>query len=138
MVGASIKAKVIYALMFISMATGHWWRYPNGVAQGWDSSLAHWPYYGLWKDMQNYMQQHNIPIEKVGSAFPNLAELRYLDLSNNKTKHISKDLDKNAYFLYSNVYNEISAKDEDLLQARYKAIYSLHEKGISMILYKQK
>ena len=68
------------------------------VLQGWDSSLAHWPYFGIWREMQNYMQQHNIPIEKVGTAFPNLAELRYLDLSNNKTKHTSRDLDKNDYF----------------------------------------
>ena len=138
LLGSSIKAKVIYVLMFISLATGHWWRYPKGVAQGWDSSLAHWPYFGIWREMQNYMQQHNIPIEKVGTAFPNLAELRYLDLSNNKTKHTSRDLDKNDYFLYSNIYNEISTKDDSLLHARYMKIYSLQENGISLILYKQK
>lgn len=133
-----LKAKGVYVLMFISMATGHCWQYPRGIAQGWDSSLAHWPYFDLWIEMQKYMQQHNISMAKVGSAFPNLAELRYLDLSNKKTQHLSKDLDQNAYFLYSNVYNEISSKDDVLLQTRYEEIYGLHKNGISLILYKQK
>ncbi|MBK8699693.1 MAG: hypothetical protein IPN29_09135 [Saprospiraceae bacterium] len=132
-----VKA-IIFILMMCSLWTGHLWRYPEGVAQGWDASLAHWPYYRLRLEMNTFMHEKEISITEVGSAFPNLAEWRYLDLSDSKIKHAARNLPHTKYFLYSNMYNEITPTDANILNSQYRDIKSIKNAGIRMVLYQRK
>ena len=44
--------------------------YPNKIAQGWDASLAHLPFYSLQLEMNDYLDANEIPYHEVGAAFP--------------------------------------------------------------------
>ncbi|MBP9193488.1 MAG: hypothetical protein KBF57_02300 [Saprospiraceae bacterium] len=125
-------------LLGLSLITGNYWIYPKGVAQGWDASLAHWPYFELRSQMNQYLEQHQISIRDVGCSFPNLAEKKYLDLSQSSISHANKDLLHNYYFLYSNLYNDISSEDFRLLECDYKTIHTLEKNGVCLILYQRK
>lgn len=121
-----------------SLLTGHCWIYPKGVAQGWDASLAHWPYFELRSKMEVFLDKKGIRKADVASAFPNLAERKYLDLSDSKEKHALKDLKQNEYFLYSNIYNEVTEADYHLLESNFIPIYTLENNGVCMVLYRRK
>ncbi|MBK7223087.1 MAG: hypothetical protein IPH94_17750 [Saprospiraceae bacterium] len=129
---------IIISLLGLSLLTGHCWIYPKGIAQGWDASLAHWPYFELRSQMNQYMDQNKIDISEVGCSFPNLAEQKYLDLSPSTVKHANKDLLHNSYFLYSNLYNDVSTEDFQMLENDFNVIHSLDDKGIYLILYQRK
>ncbi|MBL0083311.1 MAG: hypothetical protein IPP37_13190 [Saprospiraceae bacterium] len=129
---------ITISLLGLSLLTGHCWIYPKGIAQGWDASLAHWPYYELRSKMNQYMHQNKINIGEVGCSFPNLAEQKYLDLSPSTVKHANKDLLHNSYFLYSNLYNDVSTEDFQMLENDFNVIHSLDDKGIYLILYQRK
>ncbi len=129
---------ITISLLGLSLLTGHCWIYPQGIAQGWDASLAHWPYYELRSQMNQYMHQNKINIGDVGCSFPNLAEQKYLDLSESTMSHANKDLLHNYYFLYSNLYNDISSEDFRLLECDYKTIHTLEKNGVCLILYQRK
>ncbi|MBK7789424.1 MAG: hypothetical protein IPJ54_12780 [Saprospiraceae bacterium] len=129
---------ITISLLGLSLLTGHCWIYPKGIAQGWDASLAHWPYDELRSQMNQYMHQNKINIGDVGCSFPNLAEQKYLDLSPSTVKHANKDLLHNSYFLYSNLYNDVSTEDFQMLENDFNVIHSLDDKGIYLILYQRK
>lgn len=129
---------VALILLGLSLLTGNFWIYPKGVAQGWDASLAHWPYFELRSQMNRYLDQSQISIHEVGCSFPNLAERKYLDLSPSSLRHTNKDLHHNSYFLFSNLYNDVSSEDFLLIERDYKPIHTLEDKGICLILYQRK
>ena len=113
----SEKLRYVFSgILFIGLLSGNLWIYPTHIAQGWDASLAHTPYYNLRAKMLQYMEHENIPVEKVACTFPNDSELKYMDLSDSKQKHAKVDLKKNEYVLFSNVYNDFS--DEQVQQLK--------------------
>ncbi|MDP3353257.1 MAG: hypothetical protein Q8S44_05920, partial [Flavobacteriaceae bacterium] len=57
---------IIWCLFII---TGNFWIYPPKIAQGWDSTLAHIPYYNLRIDAIKYLDNEKIEISKVASFF---------------------------------------------------------------------
>src|SRR5690606_32711116 len=79
----------IFGLLVIGLISGNRWIYPREIAQGWDASLAHLPYYELRERMLSYMDEQEIKIEEVASFFPNKVEMKYLNLSNNELGHTS-------------------------------------------------
>lgn len=96
---------LLFSLVLIScLISGNLWVYPRSIAQGWDASLAHYPYSSLRNKALNYMYQNNIPINKTASFFPNETIIKNIDLSSN-IESFCKFNKTNDYVLYSNVYN---------------------------------
>ena len=131
-------AKIVTLVLAISLITGNLWIYPRGVAQGWDSSMAHWPYFQLHASMNRYLSINGIKISDVGCSFPNTAYQKYLDLSASIQKHADKDLNTNPYFLYSNIFNDITQQEYNLLDRNYRPVHRLNKGGIEMVLYQKK
>jgi hypothetical protein len=129
--------KTIYALALVGLISGSFWVYPKHISQGWDSTLAHLPYYSLRKKMVSYIEQNNIPYNTVGADFPDSYEDRHLTLSNKKWLFPEKDLAKHTYILYANVCNEFSDQELLELQTSWEVIKTEKLLTVEMILYKK-
>ncbi len=117
----------------IILLTGNFWIYPPKVSQGWDSSLAHIPYYSLRTEALRYLDQQAIPLEEVASFFPNQGSLDHTDLSGDPRKFSVFD-NQVPYALYSNVFN-ISDEEYQTLQNQYTIIKEFREGRIYFRLY---
>ena len=103
--------KVIYSILLTSLLAGNFIVYPDWLAQGWDSSLAHLSYWDLRKQMLNYMEAQKIPIAETESFFPNNTSIDDIDL-NGDMRSFEYFVGSKKYVFYSNVYNP---KDDELL-----------------------
>jgi hypothetical protein len=121
--------------VFIMLLLGNLWIYPRKVSQGWEATLAHWPYYSLRNEMMDFIDQNGIPLQKTGTVFPNTALLRYIDLSDRNEQFALKNLKTNDYFFYSNVYNDLSDEEIDELFLIWKKEKVLEKWGVEVILF---
>lgn len=87
--------------------------------------------------MKNYMKLNNIPMNKTGSDFPNLAEEEYISLSGSKESFTSYNLDTDQYIFYSNVFNSFSDRELNELKNKWKIIKELHCFQVKVILYRK-
>ncbi len=123
---------IIWAVVII---TGNLWIYPPKIAQGWDATLAHLPYYNLRKEAINYIDEQNIEVENVATFFPNNAVFDYTDLDNDP-RQFALFTGENPYVFYSNVFN-ISDKDFEKIHSNYKAIKKFENMGIYVTILKK-
>jgi hypothetical protein len=128
--------KLIYTFTLVGLISGSFWVYPKHVSQGWDSTLAHLPYYNLRKKMVTYIEKNNIQYHEVGSDFPDSYEDRFLTLSDKSWLFPEKDLTQHQYILYANVCNEFT--DDELLELKtnWEAIKADKLLTVEMVLYK--
>ena len=132
-----VKWRRVYLVLIIgTMALGNLLVYPRHVAQGWDSTLGHLPYYELRRDAIDFMKKEKIPFSKTGTTFPNTANTKYIDLSNENWQFAKKDLETNEYLFYSNVFNEFTDEELRTLELRWRKIYEAKKIGIEVIIYK--
>jgi hypothetical protein len=124
-------------ILAAGLLTGNLWRYPQGVATGWDATLGHLPYYSLRNEMLNYMNENKIPVSETGSSFPNLASFKEIDLSSDTTRFREKDLDRDNYIFYSNVYNGFTDEEFHSLQTNWHIEKELNCYPVKIILYKK-
>ena len=87
-------------LLVVLIASGNFLIYPDKIAQGWDSTAAHWPFYELEKEMHDYIQSEGIELGRVGTAFPLRTSRRHLNLKASTTGHETYDLGSSKYILY--------------------------------------
>ena len=128
------------AIVLAGLLTGNLWVYPPKVAQGWDASLAHVPYYQLRKDFLNYIDEQKIPVENVGCTFPNDSEFKYMDLNDVHVKHTYLNLESNDFVLYSNIYNDFPDNDVDCLESgkEFLLLKEFKQGGVFLKLYERK
>jgi hypothetical protein len=125
-------------LIFWGLASGNLWVYPQPIATGWDSTLAHLPYYHLRNEMIQFIDNQKISYADIGTAFPNLRSFHLVDLKN--TPSVSNDFarldfEKNRYIFYSNVMNEFTEKQLNELQNHWKIVHILRGGQVEVILY---
>jgi len=129
--------KLLSTIWLIGLITGNFWVYPDKVAQGWDSTLAHLPYYSLRSEMVHYMDEQQIDIEEVGSDFPMTGPFKHLDLSDNLKAFPEKDFEKHRYILYTNVFNDFTDSQINELRLEWNEIYITGRGQVKFILYKR-
>ncbi len=112
------KLLVLVWLVFIT--TGNLWVYPDKIAQGWDSTLAHLPYYKLRDRAIEYLENKDIDFSETQSFFPNNSLIDYFDL-NNDYRQFRDFNNTGEYVIYSNVYN-ISDEEYDQVKNEYELI----------------
>ncbi|WP_181309004.1 hypothetical protein [Rufibacter sp. XAAS-G3-1] len=128
----------IYCTLVASLASGHFWVYPERVATGWDASLAHLPYFTLRHQMMTYLDQQQIPWQAVGSNFPNLASPAETELNNDHRRFQAKNLSTQAYILYSNVFNGFTDQELEELHQRWLVVHELRKGQVYLRLYRRK
>ncbi|MEA2042312.1 MAG: hypothetical protein U9N85_07145 [Bacteroidota bacterium] len=129
---------IIFSIVFVGLITGNLWVYPEKYSQGWDASLAHIHYYKLHEEMKNYIQSRGIKSEDVGSVFPNTTPDKFVYLNSEKRVYANKNLNKNKYIFYSNVFNDFSDADIEILQTDFIEIEVRESWGVFVKLYKKK
>ncbi len=132
------KQKWLFAIAFMGLLSGNCWIYPKHVAQGWDTTLAHLPYYHLRTKMIGFIDRQQIPYEKIGTVFPNIGPFEIYDLNGRREGFVKKDFKKNDYIFYSNVFNDFSEEDIAELEAKWQEIQRYEHFGIEVVLYKRK
>jgi hypothetical protein len=146
-----LKIVLLSALLLFA---GNFWVYPQHIAQGWDASLAHWPYYQLRQQALDFIQQENLPLDSIGTAFPEIGPLHYRDLSGfcaGGTREVqtrygisrlqygfkTKDLDSDPYILWSNVMNDFSDAERAALQKDWQPMQRWKKGAVEMVLYRR-
>lgn len=126
----------IFFFIITGLLTGNAWRYPERIAQGWDSSLAHYPYYRLRTEMLLYIHQQGIDKKTIGTDFPNNCDTKFIDLSDESWSFSNVDFEKNSYLFYSNVFNGFSDAELTRLE-KWKPVKILESFTVKVILYKK-
>ncbi|MDX1666579.1 MAG: hypothetical protein R3350_05100, partial [Saprospiraceae bacterium] len=76
-------------------------------------------------------------LENVGTAFPEIGPVTFRDLSGRMEAMSEKDLESDAYILYSNVMNDFSDAEIDELRQNWQMEHRLEKASIEVILYRR-
>lgn len=99
------KAKILVVCLTIILSSSHFFVYPETLAQSWDSSLAHTPYFELRKQTIDFLKENKIPFSEVGVSFPLTERHKLTDLSEDNNEFSTYDFDKNKWIIYTNIGN---------------------------------
>ena len=130
------KIYIIVILIAVSFISGHFWVYPDKISQGWDSSLAHLPYFELRKKMNTYIKKNDIQINQTGTAFPYASE-KYTDLKDDGTDFPEYDFYGQTYIIQSNIMNDFSDEEIDRLKNRWQLVKEYKKMNVYIRLYKR-
>ncbi len=130
----ALKKTGIILWLFI-MLTGNLWVYPQHISKGWDSTLAHLPYYNLRLECIQFFKDESIKVEEVSTFFPNNMSFDLIDLNANKLVFTSFN-NKKEYVLFSNVFNLIDS-DYLLLTKNYTCIKTFKSITATVKIYKK-
>lgn len=137
-ISSSVVKKRVFGVLIVSLLAGNLLVYPNKIAQGWDASLAHLPFYHLQLEMNNYIDEKKIPFKEVGTAFPILGNHAIIFMAGDIRSFKPKEVEKDTYILYSNVSNDFSDEELDALYSGYKHIHKLHSTTVFLQLFERK
>jgi hypothetical protein len=117
---------------------GNYIIYPDKIAKGWDSTLAHLPYYELRLKAIKYLDEKKIDFKETSSFFPNTASLDRIDLNHDYRNFKNYD-DKSPYVFYSNIYN-IADDEYDEIHNKdlYEVVKKFENKGIYITIFKKR
>ncbi|WP_053991553.1 hypothetical protein [Mangrovimonas sp. TPBH4] len=124
--------KIIFAVLLTNLFLGNFIVYSDSFAQGWDSSLAHLPYWNLRKSAINYMDETKIDINQTASFFPNNTSIDNVDL-NGDNRYFKGFSGNEMYVFYSNVYN-LSDYELDILHKNYSVLKSFEKNNVRVDL----
>lgn len=133
-----IKRWLVVAFVCLILISGHFWVYPDKIAQGWDSSLAHLPYFDLREKMIDHIQENNINPIKIGTSFPNVDGTGFTDLDNSVWKFAQKDFSKNRYVFQSNVFNDFTDNELETLKRDWKLEKEFSKNRVYVKLYRRR
>ena len=132
----NIKLKYSLSIVWlIVLLSGNFWIYPPKIAKGWDSTLAHLPYYKLRNQTISYFEHEHINFKDVESFFPNTATLDKIDL-NNDSRNFNNFEGKSKYVFYSNIFN-IDDTIYDRITKEYKVVKYFKNRGVFITIYKK-
>lgn len=138
---SKIKTPLRKGLLFliaIALLSGHLWIYPSTISQGWDSSLAYLHYFPEEEAMLNYLEDNNISRTEVGTHLPiNSKPMSRVESSLKLDPPFAvPDLDKNSYFLHSNVENKTKDEGIAILKSQWEEVVTFSRMGVYLTLYK--
>ena len=135
--GLSDKSKKWLSIFWlISLITGHLWVYPDKFSQGWDSSLAHKPYFELREKSIDYLEENQIDLNNVSTFFPNRMSQDVLKLNNDMRKFQDYD-GTSEYLIYSNIYNALD-HIQDSIALNYEELVTYRKNRIFVSVMKRK
>lgn len=125
----------LYLFLLVSLISGNFLIYPDKISQGWDSSLAHLPYWDLREKAINYLDDNEIKINNTASFFPNNTSIDVVELNNDQRRFLDFS-GQEHYVLYSNVYN-IKDSEYEILENKYDVIKSFENRGVRVEILKK-
>lgn len=135
-VKSQYRLLLIFIWLIVSL-TGNLWIYPNKIAKGWDSTLAHLPYYKLRQETLSYLDSNKIDFKDVDTFFPNYYSLDDIDLNNDKRYFDNYTIEnKSKYILYSNIFN-VDDNVYDFMMKHYTSIKEFKKNGVVFMVLKR-
>ena len=131
------RSRVLIGSTLLFLILGNCWIYPDKIAQGWDSTLAHLPYYSMQNRVTTYLNENKIDKEEVATAFPLRSPQSILNVNGDASQFHNKDEGETDYILYSNVMNDFSDKEVEILKHQWIAVKAWRSFEVKMILYKR-
>lgn len=127
----------LFALVLLVQLSGNFWVYPKQIAKGWDCTMAHLPYYKLMDDMIEYIDEAAINASTIGTEFPNIGNRRFMNPAKKEPAFLAKNMEEDAYILYSNIFNDFSDEELADLDMHWKVEKALYSGQVCVILYKR-
>jgi hypothetical protein len=127
---------LVNLIVVASLIGGNWWVYPDKMAQGWDATLGHVPYYSIRSELIQYLKDNNISPTDIGVEFPMIGSFEIHEL-NGKNEGFSKfDPLKSKFALFTNIINQYS--DEQILEFKssWEPLKTWSSPTVHMTLYK--
>lgn len=134
-VNTKLKRSLTLIWLFV-LISGNFWIYPPKIAKGWDSTLAHLPYFNLRSQAITYLDHKHINFKEIQSFFPNTATLDKIDLNDDPRNFDNFD-GKTKYVFYSNIYNIDDASYNKIIN-EYEVIKNFKNRGVYISIYKRK
>ncbi len=135
-ISSSKMRRILFGIAFFGLLSGNFWIYPKEVAQGWDSTLAHLPYYQLREKMIRFIAVKRIPYGQIGTVFPNIGPFEKFDLNGVEEGFVSKDFEANRYLFYATIMNDFSDAELEELESNWKVVKKVENGRICVILFK--
>ncbi len=128
--------QILLVIIGILLFSGNFWVY-NKISNGWDSTMAHIPYFSVQKKMEAFINENNIPKKEIASKFP-------LNVSRQQT-HLIDDFSKpqfleegkintQSYVLYSNISNDFSESEKEILKD-WEVLQHIKRGSVFMTIY---
>jgi hypothetical protein len=133
------RSKVILTiLVLVGLMTGNLWVYSSDLSQGWDSSLAHKPYFELRDAAEGFLGNEGIPLGKVGTSFPAIGPLRNYDPQKNGVGFSSKSKEIFDYYFISNINGGFEDGELRVIRSTYNIIFEEEKRGVYVRIYEKK
>ena len=130
------KIKISFAGILLFTLSGSFWIYPEKIAQPWDSTLAHLPYYELRKECFDFIDENDFDYNELTAGFCLYGNREYIELANEGKFVASTDMGK-RYFIYSNISNlEDEYVDELKDTAKWMPIKSFAKWPVFITIYR--
>ncbi len=127
--------RLLFGVVALGLFVGNTWIYPHGIAMGWDATLAHRIYHSLRAEAMQVVEREGIPLERIGTAFPNQNTGEHLLLNGDERQWASFEPVANEYALISNVFNDIAPEQRSYLQQHRRLLWRAERRGVWMELY---
>jgi hypothetical protein len=111
------KTKMIFPVILVFTLTGHFWIYPEKIAQPWDTTLAHIPYYELRKECFEYIDDNNFNYNEFAAGFNLYGNRKRIELTT-ENKIVGASFENAKYFIYSNISNLEDENADELKDAK--------------------
>lgn len=129
--------KGLFALVSIGLLTGHLWVYPPTMAQGWDSSLAHVPYFELKAEAMDFIEENDIDPNDVAAPFFMYRSSEVTNLSDDfpALTRFESPITDYKYILWTNVSNDFSDDEIAVLEKDWKRVFYKKKRGVFVGIY---
>lgn len=134
----------IFALLAVLLISGHFWRYPPRISQGWDSSLGHVAYFPLRREMDEYILSNpDLDPDQIGTDFPMVNGSGPTRLTDETWSYAPKDdtiigFDGYPYLLESNINNGYTDLELLKLEKRYEVVKKYEFLGVYLKLHRKR
>lgn len=130
------KIKIVFAAILLFTLSGNLWIYPEKIAQPWDATLAHLPYYELRKQCFDFIDENDFDYNDLTAGFSLYGNRRFIELAHEDKIVSSADMNK-RYFIYSNISNlEDELVDELKDTAKWTSIKSFAKWPVFITIYR--
>lgn len=134
-IGLAKWQKYWLAFCALCLISGNFWVYPHRIAQAWDATPAHLPFYQQEQAAINFLREQGIPLEKVGTVFPSIGPRDWRSLNGQESGFSAYEAAEQSYFFVSIIHNDWTDSQLDTLATYPIAWQQKHWNGVWSVLY---
>ncbi len=134
------KMAAAFFVFALFLVQSNWLIKPGKYSNAWDCNLQSLNYFGVRKELDNYVSENNISPNDVAAGFQvYFNDAFYLMNGSNKEYDLLSDTEMNVnlYIADSNICNNYNAQRKDYLEKNYFLIKSFVKGSIYIKLYKR-